>query len=166
MNKLLDIVNLHAALGRALDRLRPLLLLGTRWYVSWQFLKSGWLKLTTWDTTLELFRSEYHVPVLPPGLAAVAGTFGELFFPLLLVLGLFTRLGALGLFAVNLMAVVSYWHVLGAEGFEAALAQHVLWGYMIAVVVFCGAGGISLDAWLEKRSAARCRPRSSVAMAA
>jgi putative oxidoreductase len=165
MNKLLDIVNLHAALGRGLDRLRPLLLAGTRWYVSWQFLKSGWLKLTTWDTTLELFRSEYHVPVLPPGLAAVVGTFGELFFPVLLVLGLFSRLGALGLFAVNLMAVVSYWHVLGSEGFEAALAQHVLWGYMLAVIAFVGAGGISLDTLLEKRSAARCRPRT-LAMAA
>jgi putative oxidoreductase len=166
MNKLLDLVNLHAALGRGLDRLRPLLLLGTRWYVSWQFLKSGWLKLTTWDSTLELFRSEYHVPVLPPGLAAVVGTFGELFFPMLLVLGLFTRLGALGLFAVNLMAVVSYWHVLGSEGFEAALAQHVLWGYMIAVIIFTGGGGISLDTWLEKRSAARCRPRAALAIPA
>ena len=154
MNKLLDIVNLHAALGRALDRLRPLLLLGTRCGVSWQFLKSGWLKLTTWDTTLELFRSEYHVPVLPPGLAAVAGTFGELFFPLLLVLGLFTRLGALGLFAVNLMAVVSYWHVLGQDGYEAALAQHVLWGYMLVVLALCGAGRVSLDHLLEKRAEA------------
>jgi putative oxidoreductase len=164
MNKLLDIVNLHAALGRGLDRLRPLLLLGTRWYVSWQFLKSGWLKLTTWDTTLELFRSEYHVPVLPPGLAAVAGTFGELFFPLLLVLGLFTRIGALGLFAVNLMAVVSYWHVLGGEGMEAALAQHVLWGYMIAVIVFVGGGGVSLDSLLETRAAARRAPHHAVGM--
>ena len=81
--------------------LRPWLLLGTRLWVSWQFLKSGWLKLTTWDVTLELFRSEYQVPVLPPTLAAICGTFGELFFPLLLVLGLFTRVGALGLFAVN-----------------------------------------------------------------
>jgi|GraSoiStandDraft_24_1057298.scaffolds.fasta_scaffold346488_2 putative oxidoreductase len=166
MNKLLDIVNLHAALGRGLDRLRPLLLLGTRWYVSWQFWKSGWLKLTGWDSTLELFRSEYHVPLLPPGLAAVVGTFGELFFPTLLVLGLFTRVGALGLSAVNLMAVVSYWYVLSAEGYEAALGQHVLWGFMAAVLVFCGGGGISLDALLEKRSAARCRPRTPLAMSA
>jgi putative oxidoreductase len=159
MNKFLDLINLHAALGRALDVLRHLFLAGTRLFVSWQFLKSGWLKISDWGGTIELFRSEYHVPVLPPALAAAAGTFGELFFPLLLAIGLFTRLGALGLFAVNLMAVISYWHVLGSEGFEAALAQHVLWGFMLAVITTSGAGGLSLDAVLEKRSAARCRPR-------
>jgi putative oxidoreductase len=135
----------HTALARGLDALRPWLLLGTRLWVSWQFLKSGWLKLTTWDTTLELFRSEFHVPILPPTIAAISGTFGELFFPILLVLGLFTRVGALGLFAVNAMAVISYWHVLGGEGFEAALAQHVLWGFMLAVIAMCGAGALSLD---------------------
>jgi putative oxidoreductase len=141
----------HLQLARALDHLRSLLLLATRCWVSWQFLKSGWLKLTTWDSTLELFRSEYHVPLLAPVAAAIAGTFGELFFPALLVLGLFTRAGALGLFAVNLMAVVSYWQVLGSEGFEAALAQHVLWGFMILVIVVFGGGGISLDAWSGRR---------------
>jgi putative oxidoreductase len=148
-----NLIQLHTSLARGLDHLRPLLLLGTRLFVSWQFLKSGWLKLSQWDNTLELFRSEYHVPVLPPGAAAVAGTFGELFFPLLLVLGLFTRVGALGLFAVNAMAVVSYWHVLGGEGLEAALAQHVLWGYMLAVIALVGGGGISLDTLLGRRSA-------------
>jgi len=139
----------HRALAHSLDHLRSILLLGTRLWVSWQFLKSGWLKLNTWDVTLELFRSEYQVPLLPPTAAAMVGTFGELFFPLLLVLGLFTRLGALGLFAVNLMAVVSYWHVLGGDGFEAALGQHVLWGYMIAVIAVVGSGAISVDAQLE-----------------
>jgi putative oxidoreductase len=141
----------HAAVARGLDLLRPWLLLATRLWVSWQFLKSGWLKLTTWDSTLELFRSEYDVPLLPPVLAAVSGTFGELFFPLLLVLGLFTRFGAIELFAVNAMAVISYWHVLGGEGFEAALAQHVLWGYMLAVIALCGAGALSLDDKLARR---------------
>ena len=135
----------HAALARGLDVLRPWLLLGTRLWVSWQFLKSGWLKLSSWDVTLELFTSEYQVPLLPPALAAICGTAGEIVFPILLVLGLFTRIGALGLFAVNGLAVVSYWHVLGGEGFEAALAQHVLWGYMLAVVVVCGGGALALD---------------------
>ena len=59
------------------------------------------------------------MPLLPPTLAAVVGTFGELFFPMLLVLGLFTRVGALGLFAVNALAVISYWHVLGGEGYRS-----------------------------------------------
>jgi putative oxidoreductase len=158
MMKMLDIVSLHAALGRGLDVLRPLLLLGTRLYVSWQFLISGWLKVTNWDQTLELFRSEYHVPLLPPYLAAVTGAAGELFFPILLVVGLFTRVGALGLFAVNAMALISYWHVLGGEGFEAARGQHYLWGFMALVLITCGAGKISLDALLEKRSAVRNRP--------
>jgi putative oxidoreductase len=145
MNGLALVVDGHAQLARILDQLRSLLLLGTRLWVSWQFLKSGWLKLTTWDVTLELFRSEYQVPLLPPELAAAVGTFGELFFPVLLILGLLTRVGALGLFAVNVLAVVSYWHVLGSEGYEAALAQHVLWGFMLTVIAIFGGGAFSLD---------------------
>ena len=151
MHKLLKLVDLHVALGGGLDRLRSLLLLGTRLWVSWQFLTSGWLKVTNWDSTLESFRNEYQVPLLPPDVAAVTGAFGELFFPTLLVLGLFTRVGALGLFAVNAMALYSYWHVLGQDGFEAARGQHYLWGYMALVLVTCGAGFFSLDQWLEKR---------------
>lgn len=151
MNYWLRLHRAHGSLAAGLDYLRSPLLLGTRLWVSWQFLKSGWLKLTTWDTTLELFRSEYQVPVLSPTIAAAAGTFGELFFPVLVALGLFARVGALGLFAVNLMAVVSYWHVLGGEGFEAARGQHLLWGFMIAVIAVFGAGRISIDGAIDHR---------------
>ena len=150
MNLLSKTVSLHSRLGDGLDRLRSLLLLGTRLWVSWQFLNSGWIKLSGWDSTLELFRYEYQVPLLPPAAAAVAGTFGELFFPLLLVLGLFTRVGAIGLFAVNALALYSYWHVLGGEGFEAARGQHYLWGYMLLVLATCGGGSFSLDKLLER----------------
>jgi len=145
MSTITQVMSGHAAFARLLDRIRPWFLLGTRLWVSWQFLKAGWLKITSWDTTLLLFREEYQVPVLPPTLAAVCGTFGELFFPLLLILGFCTRFGAIGLLAVNTMAVVSYWHVLGGEGYEAALAQHVLWAYMLSVILLCGAGAFSFD---------------------
>ena len=151
MNTLMQVFRPHAALERGLDSLRPWLLLVLRLWVSWQFLKSGWLKLAHWDVTLELFHSEYQVPLLPPTFAAVVGTAGELFFPSLLVLGLFTRVGALGLFAVNALAVISYWHVLGSEGYEAALAQHVLWGFMLAVLAVCGGGALTLDQKLGRR---------------
>jgi putative oxidoreductase len=136
---------LLGGLERLLDPLQPLFLLATRWYVSWQFLKSGWIKVTSWQSTLDLFQNEYHVPLLPPQLAAVTGAFGELFFPVLLVLGIGGRIGPLGLFFVNLMAVVSYRQVLLAEGFEAALAQHVLWGFMLALLAVFGNGTWSLE---------------------
>ena len=67
------------------------------------------------------------------------------------MLGLFTRVGALGFFAVNALAVLSYWHVLGSEGYEAALAQHVLWGFMLAVLAVCGGGAFALDQKLGRR---------------
>jgi len=140
----------HAQLGRWLDRLHSILLLATRLYVGWQFTKSGWLKITSWDSTLGLFRDEYHVPLLPPDVAAVMGTCGELGFPILLYLGLFTRVGALGTFFVNTMAMISYRQVLFAEGLPY---DHFLWGYMLLVVMFFGPGKISLDHWLEQRAA-------------
>jgi len=139
------VTRLLALLAKGLDALQPLFLLATRWYVSWQFWKSGWLKVTSWQGTLELFRDEYHVPLLPPYAAAVTGAFGELFFPTLLVLGVGGRVGPLGLFAVNLMAVISYANVLLAEGYEAALAQHVLWGFMLIMLAVFGNGPLALD---------------------
>ena len=148
---LTNVLERQAQFARAVEPLRAVLLLGTRLWVSWQFLKSGWLKLAHWDITLELFHSEYQVPLLPPTVAAVVGTMGELLFPTLLVLGLLTRVGALGLFAVNALAVISYWHVLGSEGYEAALAQHVLWGFMLAVLAVCGGGALTLDQKLGRR---------------
>jgi putative oxidoreductase len=61
------------------------------------------------------------------------------------VLGIGGRFGPLGLFAVNAMAVISYRQVLLAEGFEAALAQHVLWGFMLLVLTVFGIGPIAVD---------------------
>jgi putative oxidoreductase len=142
---------LPALVAAALERLADPFALATRLYVSWQFLKSGLLKIGSWETTLGLFREEYHVPLLPPALAAVVGTAGELVFPVLVALGLFGRLGAVGLFAVNALAVVSYAHVLYSEGFEAAIGQHYLWGFMLAMLAIYGPGGWSVDRWLAPR---------------
>jgi len=124
------------------------LLLAMRCFVAWQFLKSGWLKISNWETTLYLFQDEYHVPLLSPALAAVAGTAGELVFPTLLVAGLLGRYAAVGLSAVNVLAVISYAHVLLGEGFEAALGQHYLWGSLLLVVAVFGPGRWSVDALL------------------
>jgi putative oxidoreductase len=158
MSFLLKLSDLHAALGRLLDKLQPLALLAARLYIADVFIRSGWLKYTSWDSTVDLFTTEYHVPLLAPLPAAVLGTFGELFFPSLLVLGLFGRVGALGTFFVNAMAVISYSHVLLGEGFEAALGQHILWGTLTLGLMLFGPGAISVDWLLERRAAARARP--------
>jgi putative oxidoreductase len=136
-----------------LDAAAPLLDLGLRLYVAEVFLRSGLLKLGNWDGTLYLFRNEYHVPLLPPDLAAVVGAFGELAFPPLLALGIATRFAALSLTFVNLVAVVSYWHVLGKN--DAALAQHIFWGTLLLVTLCHGPGKLSVDHWLGRRRLAR-----------
>ncbi len=149
-------MKLVSRVSRLLDPLliplQPLLLLAGRVYLAKVFIASGWLKLTNWSQTLDLFTSEYHVPLLPPPVAAVAGTFGELVFPTLLLLGLFGRPAAVGLFFVNAMAVISYREVLFSEGFEAALGQHVLWGVIIATLAVFGAGVVSLDRVVNGKS--------------
>jgi putative oxidoreductase len=138
-------------ISRWLDLLYSPFALATRLYVSWVFLHSGWLKISAWDQTLSLFEDEYHVPLLPPHVAAVVGSFGELFFPVLVILGLGGRLGAVGLCAVNALAVISYAHVLFQEGFEAAIGQHYLWGFMLLMLAIKGPGAFSVDRLLARR---------------
>ncbi len=145
MSVLAFVPRVNAVAATLTQPLQSLLLLGLRVYVSWQFLKSGWLKFSDWPGTVWLFEEEYRVPVLSPALAAVAGTAGELVFPALLVMGLCTRYAALGLLAVNVLAVVSYAHVLLTEGFEAALGQHYFWGLMLVTIAVFGGGRWSLD---------------------
>ena len=133
---------------RILNPLEDVMALAIRLWVGLQFFQSGWLKITSWENTLFLFREEYHVPLLPPEIAAVAGTAGELGFSILIWVGLLGRLSAIGLGAVNAMAVVAYSHVLLAEGFEAALGQHVLWGFALLVLAVYGPGRLSADTLL------------------
>jgi putative oxidoreductase len=145
--------SLHRLLSRYDDLLQnwggSLLNLGLRIFVGWQFFKSGWVKISDWNSTLSLFRTEYHVPVLPPEVAAVMGASGELFFPVLLLLGLFSRPAALGLLAVNIMAVISYPDLFTFEC-PAAINDHLYWGLLLLVLLCFGAGKFSLDSILAK----------------
>ena len=126
------------------------LALSLRVYLGWVFFKAGLTKIQDWEVTLALFREEYAVPVLPPELAAVFGTAGELVLPLLLWSGLFTRPAALGLFFVNLMAVISYPQLL-AYDCPAALNDHRYWGILFIVLVAFGPGRLSLDYMMGRR---------------
>jgi putative oxidoreductase len=131
-----------------------LLNLAIRWYVGWQFFKSGMLKVEDWQGTLALFHSDYHVPLLPPDIAAMVGAFGELTFPALLFIGLLSRPAALGLFCVNIVAVVSYPQLFKFEC-PAAINDHFYWGILIAIVFVWGPGKLSIDEFLRRHFAKR-----------
>lgn len=149
---MIALTRLVGSLSQALGWLQAPFALATRLYLGHVFFTSGWLKLTNWSQTVSLFETEYHTPLLPPYLAALAGTFGELFFPVLLVLGIGGRIGALGLFAVNALAVISYWHVLGTDEFIGGLRQHELWAFMLAMLAIYGSGALTVDRLLTRRA--------------
>jgi putative oxidoreductase len=135
-NRVVDMVNYS----------QPLALLVARFYVAWVFFAAGLTKLRDWESTLFLFEEEYNVPLLPFELAAYLGTAAEILLPVLLVLGIASRFGALALSFVNIIAVVSL-----AEIAPAALYSHVIWGLLLLQILLWGAGKISIDAWLKSK---------------
>ncbi len=149
MNKLLSVpARLGLLIADKLERLHAPAQLAARLYVANVFFLAGLTKIRDWDTTLALFADEYMVPFLSPALAAFGGTAGELLLPVLLVLGLFGRLAAFGLFILNFVAVISL-----GEIPPAALQQHLFWGSLLAFLVLWGPGNWSVDRFLIPRLA-------------
>ena len=131
---------------RATDAIAHLFQLALRLYVAVIFFKSGLTKINDFSSTVALFESEYQVPLLSPTIAAVIGTGAELLLPLLLVVGLATRPTAVALFVFNIIAVISY-----PDISPAGVKDHLLWGTMLLVTLFFGAGKFSLDQLLHQK---------------
>jgi putative oxidoreductase len=112
-----------------------------------------------------------QVPFFPWDLIVIAGTYAEFVLPLLIVLGLFTRLAALGM--IGFIALQSYVDI-AFHGADAAtigawfdylsnaaiLDQRALWVFLLVTLVVKGAGAVSLDALLC-RSVAKRSPQSA-----
>lgn len=133
---------------RVLDFAAPAFQLAIRLHVANIFLKSGLTKINDFSSTIALFESEYQVPFISPELAAYFGTGAELLLPILFALGIFSRPTALALFVFNIVAVVSY-----ADISAAGKADHFFWGGLMLVIVFFGAGRLSVDGWWKSRVA-------------
>lgn len=129
---------------KSLDWITPLADLIARCWIGAAFLKTGLLKLEDWQSTLMLFTYEFHVPLLSPHIAAILGTTMEISLPILVILGLGSRLVIVLLFLFNLIAAISYPALWTADGLPG-LMQHVNWGIILLLLMCHGSGKLSLD---------------------
>lgn len=118
----------------------PIANLWARIYIGLIFFRSGRAKLDDFEETIEFFEDDWALPFLPAEPAAYLATAGELVLPILLFLGLFTRLGAAGLLVMA--AVIQIW-VLQDH-------QHYFWMIICAMLIGQGGSKISLDNLLLK----------------
>jgi len=126
----------YAGTVAALQRVfAPLLDLYVRLWLAQGFFVSGLLKASNWDNALALSRYEYPVTWMDPVTAAHLGAAIELIAPVLLALGLMTRVAAVPLAVLALVIQFNY----------LALDTHLLWAALLAGYVVRGAGPLSLD---------------------
>lgn len=111
--------------------------LAARVAIAHVFWNSAQSKLASWPITIQLFAMEYRVPLLAPEIAAPLATATELTGSILILLGLFTRLGALAL--LGIVAVIQIFVYPGHWG------EHLLWASLLGLLLARGAGVVSLD---------------------
>ena len=101
----------------------------------------GWPHLS--DSAVALFQQEYKLPLLLPELAATLAACAEHFFPVLLLLGIATRLSALGLLGMTLTIQLFV--------YPDAYPTHGTWAALLLYLVAQGPGKVSVDAWIARR---------------
>jgi putative oxidoreductase len=118
-----------------------LLALLARFGIAAVFFYSGRTKVDGWltvnDSAINLFREEYSLPLISPELGAHLAAYAEHLFPLLLVLGLCTRLSALAL--LGMTAVIQL------LVYPSAWPTHLGWAALLLLLISQGGGKLSLD---------------------
>jgi putative oxidoreductase len=109
--------------------LGPLINLTARIYVGWLFFRSGLVKIDDFESTVEFFADDWAIPYLAPMPAAVMATAGELILPVMLVLGLATRVSALGLLIMT--AVIQF----------VVMPDHLHYWWMLVLGFLLSEGG-------------------------
>jgi putative oxidoreductase len=122
-----------------------LLLLVQRLGIAAVFFMSGRTKVDGWltinDSAFELFRSDYALPLVKPEIAAYAATYSEHLFPILLALGLFTRLSACALLVMTSIIEIFV--------YPDAWPTHLSWAGLMLPLIALGGGKLSLDRLLK-----------------
>lgn len=118
----------------------PVLLLFIRFWMARIFFYSGLTKISSWQSAIFLFKHEYKVPIIQPELAAFLATTFELACPVLLVLGLASRLAALPLLAMTAVIQFTYLN----------LIDHLYWAILFGIIILHGPGRFSLDHFIKR----------------
>ena len=126
---------LSGLLGDGFIALCARLSLGAIFFLSGRTKVEGFLTVT--DGAYALFREEYKVPLLSPEIAAHLAAYAEHLLPALLVLGLLTRLSALGL--LGMTAVIQLFV------YPDAWPTHLSWATLAIYLAARGAGAASAD---------------------
>ena len=135
------------ALVRLIERLLPIDLLTVivRVAIAAVFFLSGRTKveglLDITDGTYFLFAEEYRVPLIPSEIAAHLATYAEHLFPVLIVLGLATRVSALALLGMTIVIEVFV--------YPLGWPTHLMWAALLLYLIRFGAGAFSLDRILK-----------------
>jgi len=150
-------IALYSRIAARIDRLIPgaFLLLTARFGAAAIFFLSGRTKvdgiLHIKDATYTLFQTDYKLPFVPPVIAAHAATYSEHFFPILLVLGLFSRVGALALLGMTCVIEIFV--------YPDAWPTHLSWAGLLLPIIARGGGAWSLDNLLGLDPAKSQAPR-------
>ncbi len=99
----------------------------------------SWLQMK--ELTVDLFRDEYGMPF--PEITGLIATYAEHFLPILVVLGLFTRIGAAGLLVMTMVIQLFVYP-------EAWWSVHIIWVALSLILITRGPGALSLDALLTR----------------
>ena len=98
--------------------------------------------------TYHQFNGDFALPLIPGELAAVLATLGEFVLPILLLLGLVTRLAASGLLVMTLVIQVFVYP-------DAWWGTHALWAVICLFLMSRGPGRLSFDHMFSNRFASK-----------
>jgi putative oxidoreductase len=129
-----------------LDRIpHDLVALISRLPIAAVFWQSGQTNVDGWhvtDTAVYLFETEYKLPFVDPWLAAHLSAFAEHVFPLLLVIGLASRLSALALLGMTLVIEIFV--------YPDAWPIHGTWAVCFLVIIAGGPGRLSIHHFIAR----------------
>ncbi len=156
-------------LNRQLERItapwHDLGLLALRLWVGQEFLLAGWTKVAAGPHAPEWFAGlnfPWPQSVLPADTNWVLAGYGELLLSVALLLGLSSRLAALGLLYITFVAVYTVHFDLGWAGWNQIEGDEglgfkvpLMLALMLLTVLTQGPGRYAADAWVARRAPVR-----------